>query len=329
MRLHRLHAPVCSLALALVPAAVLAAGTPAGTNIRNTATVNYAQNGAPKTAVSNTDVVRVAEILDVVVTVASPSVAAAAGAARAELVYTITNTGNGSEGFLLVPLSAGVPGDDFDPVLSTPAMYLDSDGSGDLSAGDVAYVPGGNDPVLPADGTVRVLVVNDIPAAAVDGSRGRSQLTASAVTGTGTAGTTFPGQGDGGVDAVAGTTEADSVETGEYVVETVSMSVVKSQTVADPFGGAQPVPGARINYRIVVTVAGSSTATASLLDDPIPVNTTYVPGTLALNGGGLSDAADADGGSFLAAPAPHVQVQLGDLTQGAGPQTIEFSVTIN
>jgi uncharacterized repeat protein (TIGR01451 family) len=107
------------------------------------------------------------------------------------------------------------------------------------------------------------------------------------------------------------------------------MSVVKSQTVSDPFGGTQPVPGARINYRIVVSVAGSSTATASLLDDPIPVNTTYVPGTLTLNGGALSDASDVDGGSFLAAPAPHVQVRLGDLTQGAGPQTIEFSVTIN
>lgn len=329
MRRRRLHLPVCLCALAIAPAFAFAAGTPAGTNIQNTATVNYTQNGSPKTAVSNTDSVRVAEILDVVVTLASPSVVAAAGAAQVELVYTVTNTGNGSEGFRLVPLSAGVGSDDFDPVLSTPAIYFDTDGSGDLSAGDVAYVPGSNDPVLAADGAVRVLVVNDIPASVADGARGRSQLTASAVTGTGTAGTAFPGLGDGGVDAVAGTTEADSVESGEYVVETVSMSVVKSQTVADPFGGAQPVPGARIRYRIVVSVAGSSTATASLLDDPIPVNTTYVPGTLTLNGGALSDAADVDGGSFLAAPAPHVQVQLGDLTQGAGPQTIEFSVTIN
>jgi len=325
-RLQRL-AP-CFVLVCLAPAAH-AAGTAAGTTISNTATVSYTRDSAPVTATSNTDTVRVAEILDVVVTRVSPVVTVDAGATREELVFTVTNTGNGDEAFQLLADSAGITGDDFDPGLSSPALYFDTDGSGDLSAGDVAYVPGSNDPLLAADASVRILVVNDIPAGTADGALGRSQLTARARTGTGPAGTTFAGDGDGGVDAVAGTTEADGVEYGEYQVQALRMAVVKSQAVTDPFGGTQPVPGASIRYRIEVTVTGGGTAASASFDDPIPANTTYVAGSLALNGNALSDAADADAGAYAAAPAPRVQAALGDLTQGSGPQIIEFVVTIN
>lgn len=317
------------LVLACASTAVQAAGTAAGTTISNTATVSYTRDGSPVTADSNTDTVRVAEILDVVVTRVSPVVTVDAGATREELVFTVTNTGNGDEAFQLLADSAGITGDDFDPNLSSPALYFDTDGSGDLSAGDVAYVPGSNDPLLAADASVRVLVVNDIPAGTADGALGRSQLTARARTGTGPAGTSFAGEGDAGVDAVAGTTEADGVEYGEYEVQTLRMAVVKSQTVTDPFGGTQPVPGARIRYRIEVTVSGGGTAASASFDDPIPANTTYVAGSLALNGDALTDSADADAGAYAAAPAPRVQAALGDLTQGSGPQIIEFVVTIN
>lgn len=329
MRLCRRNWLVPCLALACLPMAAHAAGTAAGTSISNTASVSYSRDGSNVTATSNTDVVRVAEILDVVVTRVSPVVTVDAGATAAELVFTVTNTGNGSEAFLLLPQSAGVTGDDYDPQLSSPALYFDTDDSGDLSAGDVAYVPGSNDPVLVADASVRVLLVNDIPAGTADGALGRSQVTASARTGTGAAGTTYAGAGDAGVDAVTGTTEADAAEYGEYQVQSLQMAVVKSQTIADPFGGSQPVPGARILYRIVVTVTGSGAAAAALFDDPIPANTTYVASSLALNGSALSDAADADVGAYVAAPAPRVRATLGDLTQGSGPQTIEFAVTIN
>ncbi len=329
MRSSRLKRLLPCLVLVCAPPAVQAAGTAAGTAISNTATVSYSRDGASVTESSNTDTVRVAEILDVVVTRVSPVVTVDAGATREELAFTVTNTGNGSEAFLLLAESAGVTGDDFDPTLSSPALYFDSDDSGDLSAGDVTYVPGSNDPLLAADASVRVLVVNDIPAGTADGGLGRSQLTASARTGTGPAGTTFAGDGDGGVDAVAGTTEADGVEFGEYRVQSLGMAVVKSQTVTDPFGGTQPVPGARIRYRIEVTVTGGGTAASAAFDDAIPANTSYVADSLALNGGALTDAADADAGTYAAAPAPRVQAALGDLTQASGPQIIEFVVTIN
>jgi uncharacterized repeat protein (TIGR01451 family) len=306
-----------------------AVGTAAGTNIQNAAQVTYTVAGVSATTSSNTVSVGVAEIIDAVATIASATVTSEPGATQQELVFTLTNTGNGAEAFSLAAISAGVAGDDFDPVLATPAIYFDSDGSGDLSAPDVAYVAGTNDPMLAADATVRVLVVNNIPAGAVDGNRGRSELTARAATGVGAPGTVFTGAGAGGLDAVAGATGGDATLFGEYLIAGLQLTAVKSQTIIDQFGGARALPGARINYQIVVTAAGSGTAAGAAFTDLIPTSTTYVAGSLELNNATLTDSADADVGEFTAAPAPEVRVNLGDLTSASGPQTIEFAVTIN
>lgn len=316
------------MAVLLAPAAVRAAGTAAGTGIQSTAQVSYSLGGPVQTTSSNTTTVIVGEILDAVVTVGSTA-SVVPGAANQELVFTVTNTGNGTETFSLAALSAAIAGDDFDPVLAATSIYFDTDNSNDLSPADLAYVPGTNDPSLAADASVRILLVNDIPNGITDGARGRSQLTASARTGVGAPGATFAGQGDGGVDAVAGTTGGDGATFGEYVVAGLQVAAVKSQTIADQFGGNRVLPGARIHYQIVVTASGTGAATASVFSDAIPANTTYVAGSLELNDTALSDTADADAGELLSAPAPQVRVNLGDLTQASGPQTIEFAVTIN
>ncbi|HEY5810944.1 MAG TPA: hypothetical protein VIT67_23435 [Povalibacter sp.] len=307
---------------------VRAAGTAAGTNIESAAQVSYSINGAARTATSNTVSVIVVEILDAVVTVAGTA-GVSPGDTSQELVFTVTNTGNGTETFQLAPLSAGITGDQFDPTLAATPIYFDTDNSNDLSAPDTVYVPGSNDPVLAADTGVRVIVVNDIPGTASDGERGRSRLTAAARTGSGTPGTFFAGQGDGGIDALAGTTGGSDAMVGEYVVTGLQLAAVKSQTIVDQSGGSRPVPGARINYQIVVTAAGSGIAAAAMFSDVIPDNTTYVAGSLELNNSTLSDTADGDAGELLSNPAPQVRINLGDLTQASAPQTIEFAVTIN
>src|SRR5688572_32320676 len=79
-----------------------AIGAPAGTSIDNTAEVTYSIGGTSTTATSNTVSVTVAEILDVVVTAQTPNVSVASGAAQAETVFRVTNTGNGPETFRLV-----------------------------------------------------------------------------------------------------------------------------------------------------------------------------------------------------------------------------------
>lgn len=315
------------LALCGAPSAY-AVGTAAGTDIQNTATVNYSIGGAAASTTSNTTSVIVAEIVNVTVALQSPTVSVAAGATAETLVFLVTNTGNSTETFALAGDSVLV-GDDFDPLPATPFIYFDTDGSGDLSPADTPYVAGANDPVLAADASVRVIVANDIPPGVLDGNRGRSELGATAATGSGAPGTVFAGQGTGGVDAVVGTSGGSAAVFGEYLVGDIQVSAVKSQTVADTFGGARPLPGATITYQIVVTATGTGTALGAAFTDAIPANTTYVPGSLSLNGTALSDGADADAGRFDAAPAPGVAVALGDLTAAAGPQTIVFRVTIN
>jgi uncharacterized repeat protein (TIGR01451 family) len=330
VNLFRLPGAVGALvvACALGSGAAHAVGVAAGTIIDSDAQVTYSIGATSASVTSNTVSVTVAEILDVVVTLQTPTVNVAAGATQQEIVYRVTNTGNGTETFSLV-MNSVLGGDDFDPVPATPSIYFDTDASGDLSPGDTPYVIGTNDPDLNADAFVTVLVVNSIPAGVVDGNHGLSRLTATARTGAGSPGTNFAGKGAGGTDAVAGTTGADGEATGQYLVSGITVKAVKSQTVVDPFGGARPIPGARINYSIVVSATGTGAASGAVFSDVIPVNTTYVPGTLRLNSTALTDGVDADAGDFSTNPAARVRVTLGNLTQASGSQTIEFAVTIN
>jgi uncharacterized repeat protein (TIGR01451 family) len=314
--------------LALGSNAALAVGTPAGTSIQNTAQVSYTLGGAPISVNSNPTALIVAEILNVNVAVQTPTVTVAPGATQRVVVMRVTNTGNGSETFVIAGNSV-VAGDDYDPIPATPFIYFDTDNSGDLSPADVAYVSGSNNPVLAADQYTTLLLVNSIPTGLANGAAGRTQLTAQALTGTGAPGTVFAGQGTGGVDAVVGTSTASQIGTGAYVIAGLQLNAVKSQAVVDQFGGTRALPGARINYQVVITPTGTGTANAVLFTDVIPVNTTYIAGTLRLNAAVLTDAADADAGQFVATPTAQVRVTLGDMTQASGVQTIDFAVTIN
>lgn len=307
---------------------VLALGAPAGVAIENTAQVSYSLAGSPATVSSNTTSLRVAEILDLLVTLQTPAVAVQAGATAQVMAFRVTNTGNGPESVRLTVTSA-LGGDDFDPQASSPLVFLDSDGDGVLSAADTPYVPGSNDPLLAADAFATVFVLHDIPGGLPDGARGLVRLAAEARTGTGAPGTVYAGSGAGGTDAVVGTSGADAEATGEYLIGGAQLTVVKSAMVTDPFGGTRPLPGARIEYRVVVTAAGSGTASGALFVDPIPVNTTYVAASLRLNGVALTDAGDADAGAYVTTPSPRVRVALGDLTAASGPQTLDFTVTID
>lgn len=305
-----------------------AAGTPAGTTIQNTAQVSYTVSGVPTTASSNSTSITVAEIVDVVVTATTATKQASAGAAQSALVFKVTNTSNASQKFHLVG-SSTIGGDNFDPVPATPFIYFDTDNSGDLSAADTAYVAGTNDPQLAPDASIAVLVVNSIPASVTDGQRGKSSLTATSFVGSGSPGTVFPGQGAGGVDAVVGASGGTSNGTGEYVVQSLAINAVKSQVIADQFGGNRALPGARITYQIAINASGTGTANAAQFSDAIPANTTYVANSLKLNGAALTDGADADAGQYSTTPQPTVHVSLGNLTQASGTQTVEFAVTVN
>lgn len=311
-------------AFALLPATAHAAGTLAGTTIDNVATATFDGPGGPETIQSNTVTITVAELLDVVVNSADPgNVAADAGAAGRALAYTVTNSGNGQEAFALVG-NGTVAGDDFDPTVQS--IYIDANGNNQYDAAtDTLYVPGSNDPVLNPDQSVTVFILSSIPAGATDNQTGDVALTASAVTGTGPAGTTFAGAGTGGTDAVVGTSTARQSDAGTFIVRAASVALSKAQSIVDGFGGSQPLPGATVTYTITATVTGSGSLANLGIADSVPAGTSYVPGSLSLQGAALTDAADADAGRF---DGTGISVALGTVA-GGQTRSVTFRVTID
>ena len=308
--------------------AVMALGTPPGTNITNQATVTFILEGGSYAKRSNIAVTRVDELVDVsVVWQDTADVMVKPGDTLQVLTFTVANTGNGTETFLLAADSATGEGA-FDPSLVN--IYLDSNGNGRYDTGvDLPYGAPANAPVLTADGSTTVFVLNDIPDGLADGDRGISRLTATSETGTGVPGSVFTTAGDGGTDAVLGASGGRADAAGTYLVSSVTVSVVKSAQIADPMGGTEPVTGALITYAIRVTVSGSGTAEGLVITDSIPENTTYKAGTLVLNSLFLSDAADTDPGDVNASLPGFVYVDLGDMTSSSPMQLIQFTVTID
>ena len=312
----------------LAMASVRAAGTPAGTSIDNVATVNFELGGVPSALDSNTVTLLVHERLDVLVTLQSPQIVVAPNQSDAALLFSVTNTGNGNDEIELF-IDSALVGDDFDPVPAVPAIYFDTDASGDFSVGDAPYVLGGNNPMLAADESIDILLVNDIPGGLANGNLGRSELAAASSTGTGPPGTTYAGMGDSGVDAIVGASGAAAAVFGEYRVSDVGINMIKSVAISDPLGGTEPTVGATLTYTITTEVISAGTATASVFADVIPASTTYVADSIFLNGNNLTDGIDADAGELDTSSAPTVVVRLGDLTLADGIQTVEFQVTID
>lgn len=303
---------------------VWAIGTTAGTDITNTATADYFVGATPLNATSNTTTTTVDELLNVTLVGqdAGSQVTVGPGDTNQVLTYQITNTGNGTDSYSLT--ASNLVGDDFDA--TAIAIYLD-DGDGIFNAADT-LLDGSNDPVMNADDVITVFVVADIPAGLFDGDIGNIVLTVDSNTATGAPGTVVVGGGDGGTDAVVGASGGTDSATESYVVSNVVVSLLKSASIVDPFGGSDPVPGATITYSIDVTVTGAGTATGVVISDPIPADTTYVNSSMTLGGGPLTDAVDGlDGADFDITAANTITVDMGDLT--AGTQTITFDVTIN
>ncbi len=302
-----------------------AVGTTAGTTISNTATATYTDpQGTPVSVPSNQVDIRVDEILNVTVASADPGdVAALPGATNQVLSFTVTNTGNGAEAFRLSPVNA-IGGDQFDP--TTTSLVVDSNGNGVYDAGvDMIYNPGSNDPVLAPDTSVKIFVLSTIPGSTTDGQRGQTDLTAAAVTGTGTPGTVFAGQGTGGGDAVVGASSATGRDRGFYIVSAATVTFVKSASVADPFGGTKAVPGAVITYTLVATISGAGSLNNLAAGDPIPASTTYVPGTITAQSASITDGTDGDAGEFA---GNRVTVRFGTVP-GGQTRTVTFKVKIN
>ncbi|MBC2777564.1 DUF11 domain-containing protein [Parasphingopyxis marina] len=323
-RISAAKAALCSAAAlaAAMASPAHAAGTLAGTSIVNTAQATYDDGGTTVTIDSNPVALIVDEILDIAVTSTDPGdVSASPGEADAVLTFTVTNGGNGPEAVVLT-IDPNMAGDDFDPDAVT--LYIDANGNGIYDAGVDTLYNAGSPPVLNPDETIAVFILGDMPAAA-DGERSEVELTGTAATGSGTPGTVFAGQGEGGGDAVVGSTGATSDDSGFYAIFDADLDLTKAATVLDPFGGSTQVPGSIITYTLTAEVTGSSTLNNIVITDAVPSDTTYVASSITLDGSGLTDATDADAGAF---DGTGISVALGNVAGGT-TRVIEFQVVID
>ena len=294
--------------------------TAANTLIQNRADISYDTNSGSHTDQSNIDSFRTDEVVDLTLTSNNgTNVAVRSPDSDKVLAYTLTNTGNGVETFSIQ--SSQSLSDDFDS--TSIRIYLDSNANGIFEPLiDTLYTSGTNDPVLNAATSKVLFVVANIPAALSNNKLSGISLTATSATGTGAMGSALAGQGTGGVNAVFGASTGTATAEGTFVTTSVASTFTKTQSILDPDGGSAPIQNAVITYTLHLDVQGTGTLTSSIIQDLIPANTSYIPGSLKLNNIALTDSADADQGVFNGTV---IQVDLGSVV---APTTADVSFQV-
>jgi len=324
----------------LMPSQVMAAGTASGTDITNSATLDYQVSGVNQTQItSNTTTFKVDNKVDLTVAeVGSANVVP--GSNDQVLVFSVTNTGNTLQGYSL-DTTADVT-DEFD--MTSVRIYLDVNGDGLLDVGDSLYTLGTNIADIAADGSIQVLVVADTPLTPTNGHTAVYNLIATTLD-AGTTTITTNDSGDVDDPLVVQVVWADGVGTDDaatdgkhsadaiYSVASADLAVTKTQAVeSDPINGTtnpKAIPGATVRYTITVVNSGGLDATSVELVDTTPINTTYLPGSITLDTVSKTDINDADEADHGASNAGAVTVTIANLANTVGTAIITFDVTID
>jgi len=254
--------------------AVIAGGTPAGTEIRNQASASYVDSsGQPQTTTSNEVVTVVQEVYDFTITpdgteAAPGQTQSAVPGGTVYFPYTVTNNGNTTDTIDLATQQSS--NDDFD--LGSPQVYLDENCNGQVDPAESTVTSVD----LAADESACLIVAGTIPGTATDGQTGLLDLTGTS-------------QGDPALDPDGNGTPGDDNNWAEAVAtEKAALTSTKS---ASPSGEVEPgdtvtytVEGSNVGgsdaYAVasVVTVDGTA-KNGILVSDEIPTNTTYAAGT--------------------------------------------------
>ena len=333
--------------------AAMAAGTTSGTNVSNTATINYEVGTVPQTAIesspagnSNPGVGAGTPTTFVVDNRVDLTVSESNGtytdvipnAQDQALVFTVTNDGNTTQDFALSALANAT--DPFGGAANFNAANLqvfvdvNANGTYELATDTATYID-----ELAEDTTVTVFVIADIPASQASGDISAFTLTAR-VHDAGSAGSLgaltneTAGADTAGVDVVFadGTGATDALRdashsaTDAYQVLSAQLSIQKVATVIrDPFNldtNPKHIPGAYVQYVITVSNAGSAGDSAILttITDALDANTAIDPDLIDATTGA---AEDANGNGF--------RVDLVGTTRAgqAGPQYFTTTSTVD
>lgn len=348
----------------LCSAPAFAAGTTQGTGITNTVNVNFQVGGVAQTqqTAADTFVVDRKIIFTVSEATATGTTSVSPGQTAQVTRFQVTNTSNDVLDFSLAAIqqttgtSAAHGGlDAFD--VTGLAFFVDVNGNGTYESGTDTATSIDN---LAADASRYVFVIGDIPLSATNGQIAGVQLSGTALNsdgtaitaatdatanGAGTVETIFADAAKSGVGGTSAARDGIDVATDDYTVQAAVLSVFKSSRVVSDGVSAsnfKSIPGAVVEYCIsVANAAGGATATNISISDLVPTNTTYVPGSIFVDstvtspgagqtcsgGTGVTDASDADAGSF-GTPANTVTGTLSNIVASQSRALI-FRATIN
>nr|WP_067295360.1 DUF11 domain-containing protein [Marinobacterium profundum] len=333
-------APLAVLALSIAPMQLAyAVGVASGIPVNNTATIDYQVGGVQQTTeTTNTATFVVDNKIDLTVVAAGDN-AVAPGAVDQVLSYTLTNTGNTTQGYEIEAFPLGTN----TVTMENVRIYLDVNKDGLLDAGDTLYTLGTNVADIPADGDIKLLIVADTPIGASDADIAQFDLQATTldagtttvtVNDTGTADDptlvqTVFADGAGTIDA---TTDGKFSAAASYIVASAELVVAKTvEVISDPINGTtnpKAIPGAVVRYSITVENTTATEATDVTVVDAIPANTTYVPGSITVDAVVKTDVNDADGADHGATNANSVTAVVATLP-ATTTTTVTFDVTVN
>jgi uncharacterized repeat protein (TIGR01451 family) len=328
-----------------------AAGTASNTSITNRATVSYSVGGVAQTAIqssptgntsatgSDTTFVVDNKVIQTVAPVAGAAIQTVPGATNVVAAFTVTNTGNTAQGYLLTPTNAAAgtaspfgSGSPDNSDVGNLRVFVDSGAGGTLNSYDASDTATSITTLAP-DTSVRVYILSDVPLTATNNQYANVQLAARATT----TGTATPVTQTAGADSPAavdivfadtGVVARDGIAEGQsqYLVQSATLTVTKTSSVfSDPFNNTtnpKAIPGAIVQYTITVANTGASSATGVTVSDPIPTNTDYVAGSITVNGSSVSDT-----GKTVGTPVTSLNVDPGAIA-ASGTATVTFRVTI-
>ena len=252
-----------------------AIGVASGTEIRNTAYLNYVLDDNITINVKSNELIDlVDQKLDMkLVCEENDVVMVEAGTTRA-MSFHLQNYGNGEDTYTFTPIKGEKRAFEVD----NPAVYLD-DGDGVFSLSADTLVTELN---VPADGNVSLFFVSDIPPNAKDESSNGILATSQK-------------QGDLGYGefkkldnhyVLSAVEEGANQDTCTYKVPTLLLKLEKKATLSSQ----KLFRGTTIHYELILTAKGRGVARGISIDDVFPEGTVYVENSLRLDGKSVQGA---------------------------------------